>query len=391
VKTYIKTIYSKAKVNAFIAAAVAALLSGQVLGFPAEQRRLFFKGPWELAVQMGMEGQSFQFPIKVANEDKSEELDSVLPVMGTPIKIKLVRYLPDLKWETSAVKHVRGGTIAKVKVEGEKLEQEIWLNSEDPSRQSISASIGSVGIRKLHDSNTVEKLLREVIEPNTVGILSVWPEDSNSQPTEHAIHLGETLSVQNSKYKLGILEYVPNYSIDTKTKKVVSLSDKPVNPAVKISVDDGENSHEQWLWSKFPSTPHMQKKLPIRMRFSDFNTGGTDGNYILTAALGSDPWLVFLKDGEPQIQKAELGRSYPFTNKSYSFIIEKVFDNSVIKVDWKNGSESLLGPAIVVNIEENGTKNEALLEFNKPYHQKSKFGTIVLLYRGVQQGMKTTD
>jgi hypothetical protein len=370
--------------------AMAVLLSSQVLAFPAEQRRLFFKGPWELAVQMGMEGQSFQFPIKVADEDKSEELDSVLPVMGTPIKIKLVRYLPDLKWETTAVKHVRGGTIAKVKVEGEKLEQEIWLNSEDPSRQSISASIGSVGVRKLHDSNTVEKLLREVIEPNSVGILSVWPEDSNSQPTEHAIHLGETLSVPNSKYKLGILEYVPNYSIDTKTKKVVSLSDKPVNPAIKISVDDGKNTIEQWLWSKFPSTPHMQKKLPIRMRFSDFNTGGTDGKYILTAALGSDPWLVFLKDGEAQIQKAELGRSYPFTNKSYSFIVEKVFDNSVIKVDWKNGSESLLGPAIVVHIEENSATNEALLEFNKPYHQKTKFGTIVLLYRGVQQGMKAT-
>jgi hypothetical protein len=387
VKSYIKTIYTRAKGNAFMAAAMVVFLSSQVWGFPAEQRRLFFKGPWELAVQIGMEGQSFQFPLKVSDEDKSEDLDSVLPVMGTPIKIRLVRYLPDLKWETTAVKHPRGGTIAKVKVEGEKLEQEIWLNSEDPSRQSISASIGSVGVRKLHDPNAVEKLLREVIEPNAVGILSVWPGDSNSQPTEHAIRLGKTLSVQNSKYKLSILEYVPNYSIDTKTKKVVSLSDKPVNPAIKVRVDDGKSTNEQWLWSKFPSTPHMQKKLPIRMRFSDFNTGGTDGKYILAAALESEPWLVFLKDGEPQIQKAELGRSYPFTNKSYSFIVEKVFDNSVIKVDWKNGSESLLGPAIVVNVEENGIKNEALLEFNKPYHQKTKFGTIVLLYRGVQQAL----
>ncbi len=377
--------------NSLIAAALVVLFNCQVCGFPAEQRRLFFKGPWELAVQMGMEGQSFQFPIKVTDEDKPEELGSVLPVMGTPIKIRLVRYLPDLKWETTAVKHERGGTLTKLKVEGEKLEQEVWLNSEDPSRQSISASIGSVGIRKLHDANTAEKLLREVIEPNAIGILSVWPEDFNSQPIDYVICSRETLSVPNSKYKLRISDYVPHYSIDTRTKKVVSLSERPVNPAIKISVDDGKNATEQWLWSKFPSTPHREIKLPLRARFSDFQTAGSDGSYIIAAARGAEPWLVFSKDGARQVQKAEFGRSYPFTNKSYSFTIEKVFDNSVIKVEWKNGSESLLGPAIVVNIEENGTANEALLEFNKPYHQKTKFGTIVLLYRGVQQGMKATN
>jgi hypothetical protein len=81
------------------------------------------------------------------------------------------------------------------------------------------------------------------------------------------------------------------------------------------------------------------------------------------------------------VEKAMLGRFYPFADKAYSFSIEQIMDEAIIKTEWKNNSESLLHPAIIATIEQNGPGRQTVLELNKPFHHKTKFGTLVLLYR----------
>lgn len=374
---------SRAAGIVFITIAVLSLSTKYARAYPKGQHHSFLKGPWELVVQIGMEGQSMSFPIAVSDENHSEKLESVLPVMGTPVKIKLKQYLPDIKWETTAVEHTSGGIVAKLTIKGENLKQDVWLSHNDPARESITSSIGGVAIKKLHDPNTVEKLLRGLVDANAVGIVSVWPEGPNSL-LEYVAKQGETLIVPKSKYKLSFLDYVSHYSFDMRTKKVVNRPDKPVNPAIKISVDDGENTYEQWLWAKYPSSPHKNLQFPLRMKFTDLKLGGRDGRYILVAASGSEPWLLFSQKGKNRVEKAILNRPYPFANKQYSFIIEKVFGHAVIKTDWKNNSDNLLRPAVVAVVEYDDTVQQAVLEFDKPYHHKSKYGTMVLLYRRKQ-------
>ena len=148
-------LYPGAAGVAVITIAVITLSTNQAWAFPERVRHSSLTGPWELVVQMGMEGQRLHFPVIVSDENKPEKLDNVLPVMGTPIKIRLQQYLPDLRWETTAVKHTAGGIVAKLTIKGENLKQDIWLSPDVPTRQSISSSIGSVAIKKLHDPNTV--------------------------------------------------------------------------------------------------------------------------------------------------------------------------------------------------------------------------------------------
>jgi hypothetical protein len=174
---------------------------------------------------------------------------------------------------------------------------------------------------------------------------------------------------------------MPHYSIDTKTKKVFNRSEKPINPAVKIAIDDGQRTFERWLWAKFPLSPHKEKKLPLRMRFTDFDLSGKKGEYILVATSGIKSWLLLSNNRKKRAVKTVLGHSYPFADKEYSFSIEKIMDEAIIKTEWKNNSESLLRPAIIATIEQNGTDRQTVLELNKPFHYKTKFGTLVLFYR----------
>lgn len=350
------------------------------LAYSPQMRRARVQGPWELLIQVGFEGQKLGFPVKVDNEDKSQKLDASFPVLATPIKVKLVRYVPNLNWTTSAADDPNGDIIVNLAITGEDLNQDLWLVAADPAQQSVSSSIGGIELKKLHDAKHIEKLLQELKDPNAIGVITVWT-DNAAPPSEYVVHRSETIAIQQSKYKVKVLDFLPHYSIDTETKEVVNQSDKPLNPAIKISLIDGENETEQWLWSKFPSSPHSKNIIPLRIEFTHFDPNIAKGQYILATANKAEPWLFFTKEKKLQLEKAAVGKPYLFSDENYSFTIKKVFGKAAMKTEWANKSEELHNPALIALIEENGTEKEVVLEFNKPSHHKSSFGTMILLYR----------
>src|SRR3990172_3560417 len=68
----------------------------------------FLGGPWEVLVTMGHEGAAVRLPLSIADESRPQGLQAVVPVMGTPMKVRLERYLPDVKWETTPVEDPPG-------------------------------------------------------------------------------------------------------------------------------------------------------------------------------------------------------------------------------------------------------------------------------------------
>jgi hypothetical protein len=222
--------------------------------------------------------------------------------------------------------------------------------------------------------------MRELTSRKSIGIVTIWNKNSD-KPFEYVVNTGETLNLPISDYILKIVEYVPHFTVNTKTKEVTTKSNKPVNPAIKIKLDNGKDTYEQWLWSKFPSSPHMKENLPLRIQFTDFDIGSAPGNYILIAENGSEPWLFYLKDGKTHAEPAKFKNEYPFGQNAYTFSIEQFSNSANIKNTWRKGSEELIAPAIIANIEENKISKQVVLEFDKPIHHRATSGTMVLLYR----------
>ena len=381
------TKYLKIAVMGIIATAlfVNLTLVDQSLAAPAGAHHSFLGGPWEIIIKMHLDDEGLRFPLTVSDETMPQKLDIVLPINDKPIEIRLEDYVPDLKWTTNAVKVPDGEIVAKLLITGKNLKQDIWLSSGDPARQSISSSIGSVTIKRFHDIDNAEMLAKELTDSKAVGIFSIRPED-DGKIFEYIAKISETIRIPRSDYKLTALEYMPHYSVNTETKKVVNQSQEPVNPAIKVAIDDGKKTYEQWLWAKFPAIPHKQEtELPLNIRFIDFDLREATGKYILAAANGTNSWLLMSKKGKKRVEKAVIGRRYPFADKNYSFSIENIINGAIVKTDWANGSEKLLHPAVIATIKENSTSNQAVLELNKPMHQKLKSGTLVMLYRRTQE------
>ena len=363
------------------------MLAGNAIAMPAGHQS-FLGGPWELLVQMGLEGEGMCFPITVTDSNKVTKLEQVFPVIGTPLKIKLEKYLPDLRWETTSKKSSEGGVAAKVVFKGENLNQEMWLSTSDPAKKSVSSSIGGIKIAELYDANTISVLAQE-LGSGAVGILTVWPNDSNT-PTEFVVLLSKTVVLPNSPYKISVTEYVPHYSYDQETKKVSNLPDSPLNPAIKVSIDDSNSVRDGWVWEKFGTYPHMQKQMPLRMAFTSFELDISNGSYLLLAARGATPQLLFTEGGKLTLKKAALGESLALADKKYSFSIESLDDDSVVETTWKNKSENLLNPALIATLEGDTANEQIVIEFDKPYHLKTKSGTLALLYRHVTSPSKET-
>ena len=362
----------------FIACVLAALAVGAVAQ-GASPHHEFLGGPWEVMVKMGHEGAALRLPLTVSDENKAQTLDAVLPVMGTPFKVKLDQYVPDLKWETTAVADPNGGPVAKLSLRGENLTQDLWLSARDRERQSISSHIGGIGIRELAGQRTAD-LLQGLGDRDVVGVLLVWLSDSDS-PVACAVRPGQPVDVPGSPWKVSISRYVPHYSIDRETKEVTNLSDRPVNPAIEIVAEGDQETFRQWLWSQFPSSPHKLQRLPFRARFMDFHVDA--GQYMIVVPDGSEPRLLSVVDGQKRIERIESGRRYPFADERYSFAVEEVRRHATINTQWKNGSEMLLRPAVVATVVESGSTREVVLEPGKPYHHQARAGTLVVLYRRV--------
>ncbi len=359
-------------------AALAAATAAQ----PASPHHGFLGGPWEIVAKMGHEGAAMRLPLSVADENKPQSMDAVLPVMGTPITVKLERYLPDLKWETNAVDDPNGGLVAKLALRGEGLEQDLWLSARDRERQSISAHIGGVAIRELPGGSGTAATMWELADPEVVGILLVWLGDADS-PLVYTVKPGKSVVLPDSQGKLSVVRYVPHYSIDRETKKVTNVSDQPVNPAVEVRLASDQGEYRQWLWSHFPMSPHKQQRLPFRAQFVDFHLEGAAGQYILVMAPGLQPRMLYRANDKKRVVPLEIGKAYPFGDKRYSFTVEQVLSGATVETVWKNATEVLLHPAVVATIAQGEQTQQIVLELNKPFHHRMTFGTLVVLYRRV--------
>jgi hypothetical protein len=357
-------------------------LSGHALAYPkgANPHSQFLGGPYELLVKRGMQGAEMLFPVKVDNESVPGKLDTVFPIMGSSAKIKLEQFLPELVWEQYTERSEEGGSVVKLRAVGPNLDQEVWLCAEDTEKQSISSMIGGIGVKKVPGADDLMKTAAQLTDPNAIGILSVWHKDPNI-PTVYVVSGSSEIQIEDSPYKFKVLEYMPHYSVDTETKAIQNASPEPKNPAIRVKFTDGDTPVEQWIFSRFKSHPHMPNKIPLRMEFTDFDLGTQPGNYTVLVSPQGQSQILFRRDGSKQAQKISFQTPYPLAQEGYNFIIDEIFSDVVLKKRWKNNRNQLLNPALIASVDRDGTKEQVVLELNKPQHLRSETETMVMVFR----------
>lgn len=355
------------------------IFSGSLLGYSPGMRSAMLGGPWELIVARGAGSEPIRFPVNVEDENKEGDLDLWLPLLGSATKVRILKYLPDLQWDIRGVKDEAGGFVVKINFNGPNLDRDMWIDSGEAEKRAIRSAIGGLMAVEVYDSKNAEKIAKSLTGSKAIGIVSIWL-DGEKTPVQFVAQKGKTEVVGKSGYKVKVLDYMPNYSVDRETKKVTNASDKPVNPALKVRLSADGKDYEQWLWAKFPSSPHSEGSLPVRAEFVNIELGKQDGNYMLLGAKGAEPWLISVKNKKQKAAILKLKDRYPLAKESYSMSVEECLESGKLLKEWKNGSSTLKNPAIIVSVEKGDKKSQHALELNKSFNYEDGADTMVLVF-----------
>jgi hypothetical protein len=82
---------------------------------------------------------------------------------------------------------------------------------------------------------------------------------------EYTVAIGSELAVPNTKVKIKVLAFLPDFKMGE--KDITSASDKPNNPAVQVAVTEpGKEEWKGWLYSLHPDIhPFTHDKIAITL------------------------------------------------------------------------------------------------------------------------------
>lgn len=91
---------------------------------------------------------------------------------------------------------------------------------------------------------------------------------------EHTVKMYEKFTLSDSDLEAVVVEFYPDFAIDTLTHKAITLSDTLNNPAAKILIiEDNKKKEEAYA---FPPgmMPHFSPRSFIGFELVDYKTGG---------------------------------------------------------------------------------------------------------------------
>ncbi len=182
----------------------------------------------------------------------------------------------------------------------------------------------------------------------------------------------------SSNYIVEVDDFVPSFSIDTKTGKVVSNGDNPDNPALHlifINKKTGEKT-DHWTFQNFPEFSHG-KKIP----------DGCSVKFLYIPTLKDKPIYIVSHDGTVlEVVNSKIKREFQLKDNAIDFgkykIVFKRFEpKATFELKEISASDKFNNPVVKVIWEQNGNKKE--LEFSAK-DKKATFlnnGKVALLLR----------
>ncbi len=117
-----------------------------------------------------------------------------------------------------------------------------------------------------------EKLLVYPISKGTTCSISDSKEKDTAKNfiAEISTEIGSEAVIADTGYKVKVLRYIPDFVMDTASKKVVSRSARPNNPALELELKDkGGVSKKVWAFARFPDM-HQEAGFSFKFVYNFF-------------------------------------------------------------------------------------------------------------------------
>ncbi len=136
--------------------------------------------------------------------------------------------------------------------------------------QTATQFVESRGIKALPFTVHLAKFEIETYDQKPDDQLIVqWRE--NGRQAVLPVKLGVEQTFEG--FKITVLRYVPDFTVDMQTREVASRSSRPNNPAILVAVNGPTYQNHRWLFARFPDFDHGGAS-PLQMVYAAKPTGG---------------------------------------------------------------------------------------------------------------------
>jgi cytochrome c biogenesis protein ResB len=176
---------------------------------------------------------------------------------------------------------------------------------------------GEKGYLELREGETVAQFVENrgvKLLPFTVQLAKFEIETYDQQPEQLLVKsqsrqdaLPVKLGVEQlfGEFKITVLKYIPDFTVDMQSREITSRSSRPNNPAILVAVNGPTYQNHRWVFAKFPEFDHSPKTSPLEMVYVAKVTGGAIKSFKSTLHFDGRETTV------------EVNR--PFSYKGYSF------------------------------------------------------------------------
>jgi cytochrome c biogenesis protein ResB len=184
---------------------------------------------------------------------------------------------------------------------------------------------------------------------------------SKTYPAE----VGTTFQVEGVDYSVKVLRYVPDFVIDTATRKVVSRSELPRNPALQVRITGPSDSKEQWIFAKFPAM-HTTDEIPFELRYRRDEHLGDIVDYLAVLKTSEDtsdkPTLVHVRNGELLARTGiDIGSLVDIEGTDYKMTVDRFLEDANVSRKMMDRPDLPNRPAVEITLEQRGSSTRHYL------------------------------
>jgi cytochrome c biogenesis protein ResB len=177
------------------------------------------------------------------------------------------------------------------------------------------------------DAPKIARAAPGVTDPQTDDSLLVqWPEHNLTARIPIELNVERAVSPQGepatagNTFRITVLRYIPDFTVNTQTREVSSRSSEPNNPAILVAVNGPDYHNHAWVFARFPDftmrTEGSDKPDPLQLRYESRAAAGAAAPM---GAVKNFKSTVNLIGAGAAAQTATVAVNHPLKYKGYTF------------------------------------------------------------------------
>ena len=168
----------------------------------------------------------------------------------------------------------------------------------------IRGAWGQKGYVELREGQTVASFMGDRGErplPFTIHLANFEIETYDQQPEKllvksesRQVALPVKLGVEQGfeGFKITVLKYVPDFTVDMQTREITSRSSRPNNPAILVAVNGPTYQNHRWVFANFPGFDYGKPGSPVQLMYTARRADGPIKSFKSTLQLPDGEHVV---------------------------------------------------------------------------------------------------